>query len=123
MDVRQDRVAALAYSEPVSGWIAFFGALLVLLITRLTVYRLFGAAWKSGRLTGRGAGALLAVIAGIVPLAAGLWLTLFSANKLPGVLLLAIWLVAYLPWAIALIGYMERSGVRVRSGRSPPPTG
>ena len=55
---------------------------------------------------------MLAVIAGIVPLAAGLWLALFSANKLPGVLLLAVWLLAYLPWAIALIGYAERHGVR-----------
>jgi predicted permease len=85
------------------------------------VYRLFGAAWTTGRLSGRPAGIVLAVIAGIVPLAAALWLAMFSEDKLIGVVLVAVWLVAYLPLAVALTSYMERYGVleEMRRRRRP----
>lgn len=106
-----------------SGWIIVLGVLIVFVLIRLIMYRLLSDAWASGRLSGRGAGTVLAAIAGIVPLAAGLWLTVFSPDRLPGVLLLAVWLLAYLPWAMVLTRYAERYGAleEMRRIRRLPP--
>lgn len=105
-----------------STWVIFLGALAVFLPARLIAYRMFRAAWTSGRLSGRAAAAVFSVLTGIVPIGAALWLVVFSEDRLLGAVLLAIWLVVYAPLAVALIAYAERYGVRdeMRRVRRPP---
>lgn len=94
-----------------NSWVIFFSALVVLVSIRFAVYRHFGAAWTGERLAGRRAGVVLAVITGIVPLLMGLSLLVFSGDKLQGALLVAAWMLGYLPLALLLTEYTERHGI------------
>jgi hypothetical protein len=100
-----------------SSWVLLLGAVVVLVSVRLAVTRAFGAAWASGHLAGRRAGVVLAIITGIVPLAAAICLLVLSADKLAGALLVGAWLLGYLPLSLALTEYAERHGVPDEMGQ------
>jgi hypothetical protein len=106
----------------VSSWVIVLGALVVLVSIRLAVHWAFGAAWASDHLAGRRAGIVLAEITGIVPLAAALWLLVLSGDKLPGALLVAAWMLGYLPVALVLTEYAERYGVPDGGAAASSPT-
>ena len=59
---------------------------------------------------------VVAVVIGMVPLALGLWLFVFSGDKLPGALLVAAWMLGYLPLALALSDPAEPHGAREEMG-------
>ena len=94
-----------------SSWVIFLSALVVLVSIRLAVHRHLGAAWTGEHLAGRRSAVVLAAITGIVPLALGLWLLIFSGDMLPGALLVAAWMLGYLPLALLLTEYAEPYGV------------
>lgn len=113
-----------------NSWVIVLGALFVLAAIRLATYQAFGAAWAGRHLAGRRVGIVLAVIAGIAPLAVGICLFVLSGDKLPGALLVAAWMLGYLPLALLLSEYAEGYGVQspadrprsseTRIGRSSP---
>lgn len=94
-----------------SSWVVVFSALVVLLSIRLVLHRAVIEAWTRGHLAGSRAGVVVALIIGIVPLALGLWLLVFSVDRLPGALLVAAWMLGYLPLALLLSEDAERYGV------------
>ncbi len=85
-----------------SSWVVFFSALAVLVSIRLVLHRAVFEAWTRGHLAGRRAGVVVAMIIGVVPLALGLWLLVFSVDRLPGALLVAAWMLGYLPLALLI---------------------
>lgn len=105
-------IAAWTTVLGVSDWVVLLGALLVLAFAKFAAYRLFTAAWTMERLAGRRADVLLTIIAGSIPLVAGLWLLVSSPSKVAGIVVLGVWLLIYLPLATVLIRYAERHGVR-----------
>jgi hypothetical protein len=93
----------------VSSWVIFFSALVVLVSIRLVLHRAVVEAWTRGHLAGRRAGAV-AIAIGMTPLALGLWLLVFSRDRLQGVLLVAAWMLGYLPLAMVITEDAERIG-------------
>ena len=108
--------AAREYIHRMSSWVVFVSALVVLVSIRLVLHQAVVEAWTRGHLAGRRAGVVVAVIIGMVPLALGLWLFLFSGDRLPGALLLAAWMLGYLPVALVMTDDPERYGAREEMG-------
>ena len=99
-----------------SSWVIFFSALVVLVSIRLVLHRAVVEAWTGRHLAGRRAGLVVAVIIGMAPLALGLWLLVSSGDRLPGALLVAAWMLGYLPLALLITDDAERNAVRDEMG-------
>ena len=99
-----------------SSWVIFFSALVVLVSIRLVLHRAVVEAWTGRHLAGRRAGVVVAVIIGMAPLAIGLWLLVSSGDRLPGALLVAAWMLGYLPLALLIADDPERHAVRDEMG-------
>ena len=95
-----------------SSWVVVVSALVVLVSIRLVLHQAVVEAWTRGHLAGRRAGVVVAVIIGMVPLALGLWLLVFSGDRLPGALLVGAWMLGYLPLALLITEDAERAAVR-----------
>ena len=94
-----------------SSWVTFFSALVVLVSIRLVLHRAVVETWTGRHLAGRRAGLVVAVIIGMAPLALGLWLLVSSGDRLPGALLVAAWMLGYLPLALLITDDPERRAV------------
>ena len=99
-----------------SSWVIFFSALVVLVSIRLVLHQAVVESWTRGHLAGRRAGVIVAVTIGMAPLGLGLWLLVFSGDRLPGALLVAAWMLGYLPLALLITDDAERYAVRDEMG-------
>ena len=99
-----------------SSWVIFFSALVVLVSIRLMLHRAVVEAWAGRHLAGRRAGFIVAVILGLAPLGLGLWMLVSSGDRLPGALLVAAWMLGYLPLALLITDHAARYAVRDEMG-------